>query len=119
MQYVSEKEVDAVLCLVENCCSVDDERFDVKNISLKDSGGNSRISINNAINFIDDAVSHNEKILVHCHAGRSRSVCIIARYLMFKNGITSKQALTLIEEKREIYLSPGIEEILNMPLSIL
>jgi len=65
------------------------------------------------VDFIHDVVSNNEKILVHCHAGRSRSVCIVARYLMLKKNLTRKQALGKIEEKREIYLSPGIEEILE------
>ena len=109
-------EFDAVLCLVEDCCDEDDDRFDVINIPLMDSGGNSRVAIKKAIEFIDDVVSHNEKILVHCHAGRSRSVCIVARYLMFKQRISSQEALELIEEKREIYLSPGIEEILNIQI---
>lgn len=113
---ISSRVFDSVLCLIENCCSEEEEEYDVMNIPLKDSSGNSSVSIKNAIDFIDDAVSYNEKILVHCHAGRSRSVCIVARYLMLKQGLTSQQALNIIGAKREIYLSPGIEKILNVSL---
>lgn len=44
-QDICEGEFDAVLCLVEDCCDEDDERFDVMNIPLVDSGGNSRSAI--------------------------------------------------------------------------
>ena len=60
------------------------------------------------------AVSDGERVLVHCHAGRSRSVCIVARYLMWKSGLSGKAALEIIKSKREIYLSPGIDELLSM-----
>lgn len=36
------------------------------------------------------------------------------RYLMFRQGLTSHQALQKIESKREIYLSPGIEDVLKL-----
>ena len=86
------------------------------NIPLKDSGGNSRILIKSAIDCIDDAVSHNKKILVHCLAGKSRSVSIVARYLMNKKGISCEEALDIIEEKRETCLAPGIEDIFSISI---
>lgn len=51
-------------------------------------------------------------MLVHCHAGRSRSVAVVARYLIESQGMTQQAALVLIMQKREIYLSDGIEELL-------
>ena len=81
-------------------------------LALVDGAGNNRRYFDDAVDFIDDVVSSGERILVHCHAGRSRSVCIVARYFMLKHNMTRNQALEKIEEKREIYLSPGIEELL-------
>ena len=107
-------EVNAILCLIDNCCSEDNEEFDIVVIPLVDAAGNDRRNFKDATDYIDDIVSNEEKILVHCHAGRSRSVCIVARYFMIKEGLTSHQALARIEAKREIYLSPGIEEILKL-----
>lgn len=110
----SKDEVDAILCLKLDCCSEDNEIIDVMYLPLIDGAGNDRRYFNEAVDFIDDVVSSGERILVHCHAGRSRSVCMVARYFMVKHGMTSKQALDKIEAKRKIYLSPGIEEILEI-----
>jgi protein-tyrosine phosphatase len=110
----SKKELDAVLCLAPNCCTEDNDELDVLCITLLDGAGNNQRMIADAIDFIHDIVSNGERILVHCHAGRSRSVCMVARYFMIKQRLTSHQALALISAKREIYLSPGIEELLRI-----
>ena len=107
-------KVDAVLCLKPDCCSEDCTDYDVYALPLIDGPGNDKRFLDDAINFIDEVVSSGETILVHCHAGRSRSVCMVARYFMKKKGMTRVQALAKIEAKREIYLSPGIEELLEL-----
>ena len=109
-----ESELDAILCLKENCCDEKDERFLVSCVPLVDGAGNAKDMFDDAVDFIDDVVSDGERILVHCHAGRSRSVCIVARYLMTRKGMSRDRALSLISGKGEIYLSPGIEEILQV-----
>ena len=109
----SESDLDAILCLKEGCCDEKDRRFLIFCVPLVDGAGNSADMFDDAVDFIDDVVRDGERILVHCHAGRSRSVCIVARYLMARQGMSRDQALSLIGEKREIYLSPGIEEILS------
>ena len=113
-EQATKKEVDAILCLKPDCCSEDNEELDVLCTPLVDGAGNDRSVFDDTVDFIDDVVSSSEKILVHCHAGRSRSVCILARYFMINHQMTSHQALSKIETKREIYLSPGIEEILEI-----
>jgi len=40
-------------------------------------------------------------------------VIIVARYLMRRRGPAPQAALDLIASRREIYLSPGIEELLT------
>jgi len=109
----SPAEVDAILCLRPDCCDENDAAFDILCVPLSDGAGNNQRFFDEALAFLDDVVSRGEKILVHCHAGRSRSVCIVARYLMLKQNISSQQALEVIALKREIYLSTGIEEILS------
>ncbi len=104
--------VDAVLCLREDCC---DSRTDVDAlcIPLQDGPGNNPCDIHDALDFIAEVVAAGQRILVHCHAGRSRSVVVVARHLMQSRGLTSQAALALIAAKREVYLSPGIEELLR------
>lgn len=112
-QQVSD-EVDAILCLKEECCDECRTDIDVLAIPLIDGQGNDRRQIEEAVHYIQDVVAAGERILVHCHAGRSRSVTIVARYFMAAEGLTSDQALAKIESKREIFLSPGIEELFAM-----
>ena len=40
---------------------------------------------NNSFDFIDNAISNNGKVLIHCAAGVSRSSTILISYLMKKN----------------------------------
>ena len=83
-------------------------------VPLIDGPGNDENAVEDAIAFIDDIVRRDERVLVHCHAGRSRSVCIVARYLMAIRGWSREKSLQFISSKREIYLSPGIEGILRI-----
>ncbi len=50
--------------------------------------------------FIDAAFAEGGKVLVHCLAGISRSVSMVAAYLMMQNAWTVEQALAKIRETR-------------------
>ena len=41
----------------------------------------------------------NARILIHCYAGKGRSNCGAAAYLMYKRGMDSKSAIELVEKK--------------------
>ena len=100
--------VDAVLCLLYKCCDVDHAELDILCLPLIDGPGNNPRYIAAAVGYINDMVSSGDRILVHCHAGRSRSVCVVAKYLMEYKGLSQREAVELIKSKREIYLSDGI-----------
>lgn len=72
-----------------------------KKISLNDSL-NENISNHfaEACEFIDEARKANEKVLVHCAAGISRSATIVASYLMNRYGHSAEEALNFIRRKR-------------------
>jgi hypothetical protein len=53
-------------------------------------------------NFIEDALDNNGKVLIHCMAGKSRSVTILAAYLIKNFGMSVKNALAAIKNKRDI-----------------
>ena len=53
-------------------------------------------------NFIENALNNNGKVLIHCVAGRSRSVTILCAYIIYKFGIDVKNALDSIRIKRNI-----------------
>lgn len=108
---VVSRSLDAILCLKPECCDEGNEDFPILCIPLEDGAGNTKYAIDMALRFIHETVANDETILVHCHAGRSRSVCVVAAYLAKHGGYTRDSALALIRSKREIYLSDGIEEI--------
>ncbi|XP_057421881.1 dual specificity protein phosphatase 1-like isoform X2 [Lotus japonicus] len=50
--------------------------------------------------FINEAKSQGGAVLVHCYAGRSRSVTIIVAYLMKTLGMSLSEALKHVKSKR-------------------
>lgn len=61
-----------------------------------------RADIVGAIKFIIEGVNAQEKILIHCHAGISRSVTIVVAYLMICRGQTLQTALGAVRKVRPI-----------------
>jgi dual specificity phosphatase 12 len=54
-----------------------------------------------AHDFIGRALRAKRNVLVHCMAGRSRFVTIVAAYLMVECRMTREEALALIRSARE------------------
>lgn len=50
--------------------------------------------------FLDGGIEEGGAVLVHCAMGISRSATVVCAYLMYKNGITSQQALEMVREGR-------------------
>ncbi|KAI5415965.1 dual specificity protein phosphatase 1 [Lathyrus oleraceus] len=55
---------------------------------------------NDCFEFIDEAKKNGGYVLVHCYAGRSRSVTIIVAYLMKYRGMSLSEALQHVKNKR-------------------
>lgn len=75
------------------------ESFNVKQININDGFAIPLESIRFAIESITEAVSSGGKILVHCHAGVSRSVSLVCAYLMY-TGFSWDEALQFVRERR-------------------
>ena len=52
--------------------------------------------------IIDNAVSKNENILIHCFAGKSRSVSVVMAYLIIRRDLSYDDAYDLLTSKRNI-----------------
>ena len=82
---------------------------------LKDGPGNNPDHFKRAVETIARFARLYPKVLVQCHAGRSRSVIAVAAYLMRSQALSAEQALALIGARREIALTAGIERLLRAP----
>ena len=56
----------------------------------------------NTNKFIENALFHDDKVLVHCYAGISRSATIVMSFLMYKYGLSTDDALNFLRQVRPI-----------------
>lgn len=75
---------------------------DHKNIMEKNKLYQNKPMIEIGYHFIDEVVSSGNKILIHCMAGVSRSVSLVAYYFMKKYNISFNDALKYIRNKRKV-----------------
>jgi protein-tyrosine phosphatase len=61
-----------------------------------------------AADFVHEAVSNDECVLVHCHKGRNRSVAVCAAVMGSMQGIDFETALTIIRAVRPIAGPNGV-----------
>ncbi len=88
-----------------------EDGFIHKNIELFD------ISSENAIKYFGDCLNFidgNEKVLVHCMHGQSRSATIVIAYLMWKKKMNYDEAFTFVNNRRKIFPNEGFIEQLKL-----
>jgi protein-tyrosine phosphatase len=79
----------------------DDFKYMVIN-AMDDENTNLDMVFEDSNKFIDDAFENRGNILVHCMMGRSRSVTIVAAYLIHTFGMNVDEILSLMKNKRNI-----------------
>jgi protein-tyrosine phosphatase len=79
---------------------------------LIDGVGNDARVFKLAIESLRDLVSSYAPVLVHCHAGRSRSVVIVAGHLANALGISCEEGIARVTNKRAVNVTPTLKELL-------
>ena len=77
-------------------------------LSLIDGPGNTQEQFDEAVEMLDDLVDGAAPVLVHCHAGRSRSVAVVAAWLRLRRGLSTEAAFAHIEARRETTVTPQL-----------
>lgn len=74
--------------------------------NFHDGAGNDPWHFQRAVTLVGRYAFHHPKLLVHCQAGRSRSVMVVAGHLVRQNAWDLRQALEFIQGKRPEIVPP-------------
>lgn len=78
-----------------------------------DGPGNDPVAYRRVVQDLIDMVASSPPVLVHCHAGRSRSVTVVAGYLVKVKGWTVQAAYDFIATKRDIAVQEGLPDLVH------
>lgn len=81
--------------------------------NLLDGHGNEPSTFRRVVRDLVDMVEGCPPVLVHCHAGRSRSVAVVAAYLVEVNGWTVQAAFEFVASKRETAVQDGLRDLVR------
>jgi predicted protein tyrosine phosphatase len=107
--------IRSILCLnglLQGCKPADCGVEALTCFNLTDGSGNDPWIFDRAVKIVSHYALQHPKLLVHCHAGRSRSVMVVACHLVRQNAWDLRQALAFIHAKRPETVSP--EELLSV-----
>ena len=111
---LKEKGITKILTVMNGFPNIykKEDGFKHKTIEILDNSYENIIQyFGECLNFIKG----NEKILVHCGAGASRSASIVIAYLMWKNKMKFMDALEFVQKKRRVvWPNSGFKEQLKM-----
>ena len=63
---------------------------------------NIKAALDKSYRYIDTALNNNQAVLVHCHAGISRSSSVVINYIMRKYNISFKGSMAFVKNSRSI-----------------
>jgi hypothetical protein len=87
------------------------ERLEV--VELIDRSGNPPEIFLRAVRLLRDLASQCPPVLVHCHAGQSRSAAVVCKFFMQEEGNGLAEAMRRITSKRRVAIVAGLQEALD------
>ena len=82
-------------------------------VNLWDGPGNDPAVFDAALSALGCFADNYPSVLVHCHMGRSRSVILVAAWLMLTQGMDAEDAIDFIAARREVRLNGGVTDVLR------
>ncbi len=107
--------IRSILCLnglLQGCKPSDCGVEALTCFDLTDGSGNDPWIFDRAVRIVGHYALQHPKLLVHCHAGRSRSVMVVASHLVRQNAWDLRHALAYIHAKRPEIVLP--DELLSV-----
>jgi protein-tyrosine phosphatase len=109
-EVLAEQQVEAILCLdreVQGNAAIDRGVECISLVHLWD-GENEMVIFREAVAALEDLLARHRRVVVHCRAGRSRSVAVVAAYLKMSHGLKAHEALVLVRTKRDSAIAPEL-----------
>src|SRR5262245_24827231 len=102
-QVLAEHGVKAILCLDRELVGEPAAERGLAALELVhlNDGPNPTPSFRAAVETLERLVADHGRVLVHCRAGRSRSVAVVAAYLTRSESATAAAAMDLVRLKRD------------------
>lgn len=98
-----ENGINCVLNLTPQCPNCFPQHFVYKRVLLRDHAGEDISKcLFGCLAFIENAAQHNQRVLVHCTKGISRSSTVVIAYLMLKRSWDMQKALQFTKQQRPI-----------------
>ncbi len=108
LKQLQNYKITHIVCAAFGVKNFFPDKFKYYNINILDSDKeNIKQYFNESFEFIDKAIKNGGNVLVHCHAGVSRSSSILIAYIMKSQKLKLVKVLELIRTKRE-KVSPNI-----------
>ena len=102
LKQLENNKMTHILCCASGIKNFFPNKFKYHNLQLLDSDKEDiKKYFDESFNFIDNGIKNGGNVLVHCHAGVSRSSTILLAYIMKSQKMKLDKALELIKSKRE------------------
>lgn len=85
----------------------------VEVVELIDGSGNRQEVFLRAVALLADLKKRHSPVLVHCHAGQSRSAAVVCKFFMKHQGMNLADAMKRIASKRKVAIQVGLQEVLD------
>ncbi len=103
IEKLEEEGITNVISAVAGFDNIYDSTINHLNLTLIDNNQQDILRYFEISNhFIEQILEKNEKILVHCICGVSRSVTLVCAYMIKKYNYTVKEALEIIKKNRNV-----------------
>ncbi len=86
----------------------------VEVVELLDGAGNRPEVFLRAVRLLRELAAKHPPVLVHCHAGRSRSAAVVCKFLMIEEGNSLVEAMRRITAKRKVAIAAALQDFLNL-----
>jgi len=108
--------IRSILCLDGCIAGVKADELGVERtevVELIDGSGNPPERFLRAVRLLRDLAANHAPVLVHCHAGQSRSAAVVCKYFMQEEGNSLADAMRRITSRRRVAIIAGLQEALD------